>query len=119
DVCSSDLSVHGGVHVVVWDPDPKIRLDNAVRHTLNHLMHDAFNATPKQGWIWEGLGLYLTRELISTRLTWFMTKPASDDATDVALRGVLATSDTNWMSEALKLLDGEKPPKLTTVLTHD
>lgn len=114
----TSTSVHNGVHVVVWDPDPKIRLDNAVRHTLNHLLQNAFSASPQHGWVWDGLGLYLSRELTGTRLTWFTTKPPSGDVTDVALRGVLATSDTNWMNEALKILDGDGPPRLTALLAR-
>lgn len=114
----TSTSVHNGVHVVVWDPDPKIRLDNAVRHTLTHLLQNAFSTSAQHGWVWDGLGLYLARELTGTRLTWFTTKPPSGDATDVALRGVLATSDTNWMNEALKILDGDAPPRVTALLSR-
>lgn len=112
--------VHEDRHVALFDPEPRRRLDNAVRHTVGHLLHSAYEITPRYGWVWEGAGLYLARELCGTRLTWFISKPqAAEDKDQQTLRAVLLNSDTNWMNEALKLLDGEAPPKLDQVMRRD
>jgi hypothetical protein len=112
--------VNEDLHVALFDPDPRRRLDNAVRHTVGHLLHSACGVTAQCGWVWEGAGLYLSRELCGTRLTWFISKtPASEDKEQQTLRSVLLNSDTNWMNEALKLFDGESPPKLDQVMRRD
>ncbi len=107
-------------HVALFDPEPRRRLDNSVRHTIGHLLHSACGVTAQCGWVWEGAGLYLTRELCGTRLTWFISKaPATEDKEQQTLRSVLLNSDTNWMNEALKLLDSEAAPKLDQVMRRD
>ncbi len=112
--------IHQDRHVALFDPDPRRRLDNAIRHTIGHLLHSACQITTHVGWVWEGAGLYLTRELCGTRLTWFISKaPADEDKAQQALRSVLLNSDTNWMNEALKLFDGETAPKLDQVMRRD
>lgn len=112
--------VNQNKHVALFDPDPRRRLDNAVRHSIGHLLYSACQITPQCGWVWEGAGLYLTRELCGTRLTWFISKPqGAEDKEQQTLRAVLLNSDTNWMNEALKLFDGENAPKLDQVMRRD
>lgn len=112
--------VHEDRHVALFDPEPRRRLDNAVRHSVGHLLHSAYQVTPSCGWVWEGAGLYLARELCGTRLTWFISKvQAAEDKEQQTLRAVLLNSDTNWMNEALKLLEGAAPPKLDQVMRRD
>lgn len=124
-------------NVAVWDKEPPRRLDTAVRQTLAHLLTKGFGLKSSCGWAWEGFGLYLTRELIGTRLTWFVSgdaaeaeppakgdgKPASPaggaKSGTAALRGRLLVPDSNWMNEALKLLTSEPLPKLEEILKRD
>jgi hypothetical protein len=103
--------------VFVADDDPAKRLDCAVRHTLIHALRETFGVGTTQGWVWEGLGLYLTRELVGTRLTWFVL--SSPGVEQDSLQGNLLTPESNWMAEALGLLDGEQPPELALVVTKD
>lgn len=106
--------------VALWTGDPARTLDAAVRHTLSHLFGRAFGMTQNTGWAWEGFGLYLTRELIGTRLTWFVSESPADAAGAAAsLRGTLLSPKTNWMNEALTLLASEDPPSIEAVMKRD
>jgi hypothetical protein len=97
-------------NVLLGDADPVKRLDGAVRHTIIHLLRNTYGIDDRHGWIWEGMGLYLTRELIGTRYTWFVSVVSDPDQD--AQRVALLTPASNWMNEAVKLLDGPKPPNL-------
>jgi hypothetical protein len=104
-------------NVLLGDSDPAKRLDGAVRHTLAHLLRAGFGVDDRHGWVWEGLGLYLTRELVGTRYTWFVSLEP-DPAQDAHRVGLL-TPTSNWMNEALKLLDAEKPTSLAFVCERE
>lgn len=97
-------------NVLLSDSDPAKRLDGAVRHTLLHLLRNAYGIDDRHGWVWEGLGLYFTRELVGTRYTWFVSVLPDPDQ-DARRVGLLLPA-SNWMNEALKLFDGPKPPSL-------
>lgn len=107
-------------HVGLWDGDAAQRLDGAVRHTLGHLVTTSLGVQPQCAWAWEGLGLYLTREVVGTRLTWFVAEAsASASGEAAALRGKLMGADSNWMNEALQLLSGDAPPTLERALARN
>ena len=67
-------------------PETDLRLRgstlDAVRLGLAWLFYDAYGVWLKHGMLFEGLGLYLTRELIGTRLTWFV-QPSQYERSDV------------------------------------
>lgn len=92
--------VPGEIHQARWDADEARRLDGAVRYTLGlmcwrELKFDHLRCA----WAWEGLGLYLTNELVGTHYTWFASAPAAGDAETKELLGKLALSDVNWTRE--------------------
>jgi hypothetical protein len=105
-------------NVIVFEPEADRRLDCSVRHTIGHLLARNLGVKPHQAWAWEGLGLYLTRELVGTRLTWFVGEEgaASEDST---LRAKLMSPDTNWIAEAYSVLVEEDRPDLVDVLKLD
>jgi hypothetical protein len=106
--------------VALWTGDPARTLDAAVRHTLSHLFGRGFGMTTSSGWAWEAFGLYLTRELIGTRLTWFVSdSPADATAAATSLRGRLLSPKTNWMNEALTLFSSENPPDIDALMKRD
>ena len=109
--------IPGQERVFVSDPDPAKRLDAAVRDAMTRLLSQAFRVTSKQGWVWEGFGLYLTREVCGTRYTWYIL--ASPGADQDSLRGTLLSPTSNWMNEALQLFDGAEPPDLGATLAKD
>lgn len=113
----ASVGVTGANNVLIGDVDAAKRLDGAVRHTLIHLLRAAYGIDVQHGWVWEGLGLYLTREIIGTRFTWFvLATPGTDQE---KMRGGLLTPASNWMNEALKLLDGPKAPDLSFVVARE
>lgn len=107
-------------HVGLWDGDAAQRLDGAVRHSLGHLVTTTLGVQPQCAWAWEGLGLYLTREVVGTRLTWFVAEASANASGEAAaLRGKLLGADSNWMNEALQLLSGDAPPTLERALARN
>jgi hypothetical protein len=104
---------------VNWSADAAARLDGTTRHTVSYLLGACFGLTTEDGWAYEGLGLYLTREIVGTRLTWYV-QPGSDPSDyQKNLRAKLLTSETNWMNEAFEILGSERRPDLGSVLTSN
>jgi hypothetical protein len=94
--------IPGSSNVALFAPDPARRIDAGVRHTIGNVLGITLGVTHKTAWAWEGIGLYLTRELVGTRLTWFVSEDA--DPTIANLRGKLTSPESNWIQEAYDLL---------------
>lgn len=103
-----------------WSEEEHRRLDGLVRQGLTWLFVQGCGVTTEDGWIIEGFGLYLTRELVGTRLTWFV-QPSSYlvPADDQALKARLLDTRTNWMAEAQKVFESEHRPHLEFLLGKD
>jgi len=116
-------TIGGGIpgtwKIVLFEPDEKKRADCGVRHALAHLLHQGWNVETTHAWVFEGLGLYLTREICGTRLTWFCTGSGVSNEGKNSPRGKLIVGDVNWMNEAYKLLTREAPVDLATVLGRE
>lgn len=102
-----------------WDDDASRRLDGITRHTIGNFFMTTFHITTAQGWAWEGLGLYLTRELIGTRLTWYVQPAAYSAGEGKSTRARLIVADANWMDEAFKVINGPKCPNLAELLSRN
>jgi len=111
--------VPGSWKIVLFEPDETKRRDCGVRHALAHLLHQGYKVETGHAWIFEGLGLYLTREICGTRLTWFCTGTGVTNQAKNSPRGRLITGDVNWMNEAYTVLTREKPVDIATVLGRD
>jgi len=109
--------IEGTGDVAHWGGEEAQRLDGASRIALGFLFTAAFGITSDHGWAYEGFGLYMTRELIGTRLTWFV-QPSQylRPADDRALRARLLLPGTNWINEANNVLQGDRRPKLSFVM---
>lgn len=94
--------IPGSNNVALFATDPVRRLDAGVRHTIGNVLGITLGVSHKTAWAWEGIGLYLTRELVGTRLTWFVSEDA--DPSLANLRGKLTSPDSNWIQEAYDLL---------------
>ncbi|MCE9595957.1 MAG: hypothetical protein K8S98_17345 [Planctomycetes bacterium] len=94
------------------------RLDTVVRQTLSHLLVCGLGVAPDRGWAFEGFGMYLTRELTGTRMTWY-TLPSKADPAQRELRNRLVASKANWMNDAHEMLEGPRKPDLREMLTKD
>jgi len=103
--------VQGTNDFAFWTGDTQRRIDGIVRLVLGFWLSGAFGITVDHGWVYEGFGLYLTRSLVRTRMTW-LAQPSSVLAPeqDMALRQRLMDPATNWMDEALRLLIEKRQP---------
>ncbi len=99
--------------VVLWDKDPRRRLDCFTRHLVANCLFAAYGIDARQGWLVDGLGIYLCQQLTGTRSTWF--RPDRGDE-DQALRLRMQDEKTNWNAEARKFLEGASALKLADVL---
>lgn len=111
--------VPGSWKIALFEPDETKRRDCGVRHGLAHLFKQGFQVETEHAWIFEGLGLYLTREICGTRLTWFCTGTGVSNQAKNSPRGRLITGDVNWMNEAYSVMTREKPVDLASVLGRD
>ena len=109
--------IQGSHDMAHWGEAEAMRLDELVRLALGWLLYDAFKITADVAWVHEGVGLYMTRELVGTRLTWFV-KPSEylKPREEQALRARLLKPGTNWMDEAQRMLAREHSPKLAFVM---
>ncbi|MBK7645013.1 MAG: hypothetical protein IPJ19_18535 [Planctomycetes bacterium] len=99
--------------VAVWDKDPRRRLDCFTRHLVANCLFTGYGVDARQGWVLDGLGLYLTQRLAGTHATWF--RPDRNDE-DLALRKRLATEDCDWLAQARELVHDRHAPKLDVVV---
>ncbi|MBL8859793.1 MAG: hypothetical protein JNL28_14900 [Planctomycetes bacterium] len=104
-------------YVVYWDRLAPKRIDGSVRQTLSDFFDRGLGLGMESGWAYEGLGLYLTRELVGTRLTWFI-QPDGASKPD-PLRSRLAKPDTNWINEAFVLLSSPNHQSFAATLERD
>jgi hypothetical protein len=109
--------IQGSGDLAHWAPDERRRMDGMVRQAIGWLLAGEYGIGTQQGWIFEGFGLYMTRELVGTRLTWFVRESKYlTPEEDQALKARLMDSKANWMNEAYKLFTAEKPTKLQFML---
>lgn len=112
---SPSAFIAGSVHAAIFAEDSPSRIDAAARHALALLLNAGFGIGAKQGWVVEGVGLYLTRELIGTRATWFI--PSAGKGAQSELRDYLKTPGSNWMNEGFQRLASDRAPQLGDVMT--
>jgi hypothetical protein len=109
--------VQGSADFAFWTGDAQRRIDGIVRLVLGYWLSGAFELRTDHGWVYEGFGLFLTRSLVRSRLTWLAqpskTLPAAED---MALRQRLLDPESNWMEEAHKVLTGGAPPRLVELV---
>ena len=108
----------GSKRLGVWAPNAEGRIDFAVRQGFALCLMNDLGLSMRQGWAWEGLGLYLTDLVCQTKLTYFVRRTGYGDSRD-ALRERLLKKETNWFHEALLLLKRAERPTLQHVLNSD
>ena len=101
--------IQGTNDFAFWTGDMQRRIDGVVRLLLGYWLSGAFEINVSQGWAYEGFGLFLTRSLVRTRMTW-LAQPSTvlDPKQDMALRQKLMDPATNWMDEALRVLQEKR-----------
>jgi hypothetical protein len=111
--------IPGTANGAFWAEDLVRRLDIAVRHTVSQFLGATYGITPAHGWVWEGFGLYLTRHLIGTRLTWYVRPTEYALPSGALLRDKLLASNANWVDAGYQVVQRVGPQKLAFVLERD
>ncbi len=112
--------IQGSGDLAHWSEEEQHRLDGMVRQAISWLFAGGPGIGPEHGWAFEGFGLYMTRELVGTRLTWFVRKSELlNSEQDSALKVRLIDSRANWMNEAHKLFSSGKSVELKSLLTKN
>lgn len=104
-------------HAAAWTDTEVMRLDGSIRHTVAILMGQAFGITPKHGWAFEGMGLYLTELVCGTRLTYYLAPDRyAGDPNEVSAQKELLrrlyVDGADWLDEARLHFAERRPPKL-------
>ena len=109
--------IQGTGDFAFWADSPAKRIDGVVRIALGWLLADAYGITIEEAWIHEGLGLYLTRSLVRTRLNWFVQpSPGLAPQAEAELRRKLLDPETNWMDEAYQVLQRPDRPRFAELV---
>lgn len=97
--------VQGTADFAFWTGDAQRRIDGVVRLALGYWLSGAFELRAEHGWLYEGFGLFLTRSLVRSRLTW-LAQPSKTlpSAEDMVLRQKLLEPESNWLDEARKVM---------------
>jgi hypothetical protein len=108
--------------LLAYSAQASTRLEFAARQPLAALLLRAFGITPRQGWAYEGIGLYLTELLTGTHTTYTVhpTGYALDDQhgkTD--LWGKIQAPDSDWFAVARGLVQEKKNPELIDLMSKD
>lgn len=112
--------IQGTNDFAFWTGDTQRRIDGIVRLVLGFWLSGAFEIGVRQGWAYEGFGLFLTRSLVRSRLTWLaQASTVADAKADMALRQKLLEPETNWPDEALRMLLEKRTPPLAELFTKD
>jgi len=110
---SSGFGIPGLSSAVIWDKDLKRRVDCFTRQLIASQLFQGFHLEARQGWAFEGLGLYFGSLLTGSRTNWFI---ATQPGEPVGLRTKLFSQKTDWYVEAITLLKSPSAPKLSDVL---
>jgi len=113
-------TLSGARHFGSWSDDDARRLDSACRQGISNLLYHGHEITSKQGWAFEGVGLYFTNVVLGTHLTWFVSPSRYMSADDDALfRTKLSRRGVDWIDEARILLEEDKLPKFHSVVGRE
>jgi hypothetical protein len=101
----------------MFDNTADRRLEGCARQPVGFHLWGRFGLTGKQGWAWEGLGLYFTYQLTGHRLSYFTRKTRYANQA-VAVRGLdakMRDKETDWFKLAGEL----DPPDWKLLLAKD
>jgi hypothetical protein len=110
---SSGFGIPGLSSAVIWDKDLKRRVDCFTRQLIASQLFQGFHIESRQGWAFEGFGLYFGSLLTGSRTNWFI---GSVPGEPVGLRTKLFSQKTDWYGEAITILKSPSAPKLSELL---
>ncbi|MFT4709896.1 MAG: hypothetical protein ACI9D0_001194 [Bacteroidia bacterium] len=114
-----DGSTMGYDQLGAWGDTSDKRVDSAVRQALSLQMVQRFGLTGKSAWIHEGFGMYLTHDLIGTRLTYFSRVTNYVEGGEDNWDRDIKDPSADWLAMAREELEGPRPPNLAFTLGRD
>jgi len=113
--------VPGKLAFVTWDANAVHRTDTIGRQAIGLYMRHRFGITGKQGWAYEGVGLYANYLLCGTRVNTSALRTGytqDEKALEEQKRGV-KFSKADWVALAHKQFATGKPPDLRLLFAKD
>ena len=114
-----DGSSLGIEQMAAWGDTSDKRVDSIVRQAISIQMTQRFGLTDKSAWIHEGFGMYLTYDLIGTRLTLFIRQTDYVEGGEENWDRDIHAPDADWLAMAREELESPKPPNLAFTLGRD
>ncbi len=104
-----------------WSATEELRLDRSTRQTIGKMLADTYGITTDHGWAWEGIGIYLTYQLIGSRRTYYLRPDRYGDDPNATeeqrqLFRRLFHPEADWMNEAHAFFAEHRSPKLAILM---
>lgn len=104
----------------VVDDDKVGRMDAVSRQCIAWLLKDRFDISSRHGWVFEGVGLYLSYRVVGTRIGIFVRESKyTSDSNPEDLLARLRGSRANWFRIAHEVLNSEYKPNFAFMLGKD
>jgi len=112
--------LRGGYVLGIWGHDELARRDSLSRQVAGGWIRDSYGVSTRQGWVWEGLGLYLSEHAVGTRLTFFIRpSPYVQGNQGLNLSKRLQAKGADWYGLLADLMATDRPPQLAFLLGKD
>jgi hypothetical protein len=108
--------------LLAYSPEAATRLEYAARQPFAALLLRGFGITARQGWAYEGIGLYLTELLTGTHTTYTIhpTGYAPDHQREkTELWNRIRAPESDWFDVARQLAGEGKAPDLVDMMSKD
>jgi len=95
-------SLPGGRAVAQWSESEDSRIDAVLRHAADSFFGNTFRIDLSRGWVYEGLGAYLTWRMTGTHRTWRIPASGRERAggSGVTIESLFADGDLDWLTLA-------------------
>lgn len=95
-----------------WGGGAPQRIDSAVRQTISFYLWRTHEISDKQGWIEQGLGLYLTCRVVGTRLSFAVDDGEYTSTGKPDWAAAIHDDKADFLALAAEMLEDAKRPKI-------
>ena len=99
-----------------WNPGEPQRVDSAIRQTVSFYLWRGHGITGTQGWIEQGLGLYLTYSIIGTRLSFAVANKDGSSANQPDWAREIHNDESDFLDLARRMLKAGEGPRVPSTL---
>ncbi len=110
-----------GPHVLVYPNDDDTRIEWVPRVVVSGMLNGGFEVTPVHGFLFEGVGVWMTTRLTGAHRTFTVRKGeyGGPGPRDEGLQGRIQAQDSEWLAEARGLVGKGIRPELRLALGKD